>query len=177
MIFVIGTVGGEQIIDKGLAKTLMKPEQFKLYEDSLSILKQSQQRELTIFYLTTHSLTSGVKNFNAQVKKLNDRGDKIEGMVVLRGFPDDLKKFIEDIYSKDIPGIVKIHPKIFKSFNITRVPAFVLSYCPVGENFAFAQCETKFVAIGDITLSDFLFRVSETDKDYSKYYFDLIRPQ
>ncbi|PAF50650.1 TrbC family F-type conjugative pilus assembly protein [Helicobacter sp. 13S00477-4] len=167
----------EQILDPKIAKSLLTPRQFETYEDSLSLLKEGQQKKLTIFYLTTQSVFLGAKRFNASVSKLNQRGEEVEGKIVFRGFPKDMTTFIRNVYQEGTKGKIKIYPKIFSTLHVNRVPAYVLSYCPVGENFSFKECDNKFVATGDITLSDFFSIVSDYDKDYAKYYFTLIRPE
>ncbi|PAF46315.1 hypothetical protein BKH46_07980 [Helicobacter sp. 12S02634-8] len=167
----------QDIVDPKVAKSLLTPRQFEVYQESLELLKQSQEKSLTIFYLTTSELDLGAKRFNASIYKLKQKGERIEGKIILRGFPKDILGFLQAIYDKNTPGAIKIHPPIFRAFNVKRVPAYVLAYCPVGRNFAFSDCDNKFLASGDVTLSDFFSRVGDFDKSYKKYYFELIEPK
>lgn len=163
-------------IDPGIAKFLMGPNQFKMYENNLNLLKESKEKKLTIFYLTSTKVAKGSKSFDRAIQKLNDSGKEVQGFIVLRGFPDTktLMDFLVNSYDYGIKGTLKIHPLIFNTFKVTRVPAFALSYCPVDDNFTFRECENKFLAVGDITLTDFFRMVSLKDKKYEDYYFKLI---
>lgn len=164
------------MLDVDVAKKILTPKQLDFYKYNLDLLKQSKEKKLTIFYLTSNNLITGSKNFLASIQKLNDRDAIVEGKVILRGFPEDIFSFVQSNYQENVYGEIKVHPMIFRAFNIKKVPAFVLSYCPFGENFSFNECENKFVANGDITLVDFFSMISDYDKQYQKYYFTLIKP-
>lgn len=168
--------GADQFLDKNLAKSLLGPNQFKMYENKMSLLQDSKEKKLTIFYLTTVSSFKGAKSFNRLIEKLNQNGKEVQAFVVLRGFPKTKKMmdFLVNTYEGGVHGIIKVHPLIFDTFKVTRAPAFALSYCPTGDNFAFKECDNKFLAIGDITLTDFFKMVGDKDKEYESYYFELI---
>lgn len=166
----------DQFLDKNVAKALLGPNQFKMYENKMSLLQESKEKKLTIFYLTSASSAKGAKSFDRLIEKLNQKGKEVQGFVVLRGFPKTKKMmdFLMNAYEAGVAGTIKVHPLIFDTFKVTRAPAFALSYCPTGDNFAFRECENKYLAVGDITLTDFFKMVSDKDKKYESYYFELI---
>lgn len=163
-------------IEPNIAKNLLGHNQFKMYEDSLNLLKQNKEKKLTVFYLTSTSIAKGAKSFDRLIQKLNDSDKEVQGFIVLRGFTDTktMMDFLVNAYDSGVKGTLKIHPLIFDTFNVQRVPAFALSYCPSDDNFAFKECDNKFLTMGDITLTDFFRMVSSKDKKYESYYFKLI---
>ncbi|PAF53842.1 hypothetical protein BKH42_03680 [Helicobacter sp. 13S00482-2] len=168
-----------EFLNKDIARSLLPKNQLKLYENKLNLIQQSKEKKLTIFYLTSAPLAKGSKNFNKLIEKINKNGKEVIGLIILRGFPkkEKIMDFLMNTYEKGVGGTIKIHPLIFNTFKVTKVPAFALSYCPTNENFAFRDCENKFLAIGDITLTDFFKMVSDYDKNYESYYFTLIEPK
>ncbi|RDU55073.1 hypothetical protein CQA37_04500 [Helicobacter sp. MIT 99-10781] len=160
----------EEIVD-----TLLTKRQKEVYLEKRALLDQSKKKELTLFYMTSKSMgVEASKAFKASVKRLNDKGYATQGMIVLRGFPKDFRKYVSDLYEKDIGGELKIHPFLFRKFNLQRVPAYALAYCQSGENFSLKTCEFAYFIAGDITLSDVMRHISNKDKKYEPYYFALI---
>lgn len=156
-------------------KQFLTPKQQQILEEKEGLYRQSQIKKPTFLYLVSESMGAGsTKAFNQSIHRLQSKGYDVQGMVVLRGFPKDLKSYVISLYEKGIESMLKIHPFFFRNHKIERVPAYILALCHTPPNFSIRTCDTEFVIKGDIALSDFLRRVSNEDKKYLDYYYALI---
>lgn len=162
-----------------IREQLMTPKQLQVYKEKKELLAKSQKKVFTIFYLTSSSMgAKAASSFSNSLQKLIDKKVQVQGFVVLNGFPDNFKTYLQDAIkeAKNTDAIIKIHPLIFREFKLKRVPAYALGYCHEGENFAFKECEIKYLIKGDMALSDVFRRIGDIDKSYTDYYFKMIDP-
>ena len=78
-----------------------------------------------------------------------------------------------NLQSKGISNVdLTFHPWAYDYFKLDRVPAYALSYCK--KDFRFKTCEHKFLAKGEISLTNFFEIVSDENLEYKKYFQKLI---
>ncbi len=104
----------------------------------------------------------------ASIDRLADQAAKAGATLVLRGVIDDSLRKTMDAASEFIkrhPGVqFQIDPTLFRRFNVTQVPAFVLSVQPPDSASCGKACDpaNSFASVaGDVTLDyalDFLAR-------------------
>ena len=121
------------------------------------------------------------KSFVVYIKKLKKSKPNIIGRVLFRGLingtmdgiPFWLKKLEEEGLERTADVKYQFHPWAFKYFELERVPAYVLSTCK--QDFTFRTCNNKYLVKGDISLVNFFEFISEQNKQYKEYYFDLLK--
>lgn len=167
-------------VEENIKEKLLTPKQLQIYKEKKALLAKSQQKSLTIFYFVSASMGyEAISNFSHSLDKLKAQDVQVQGFAVLRGFPKDFKNYINNIVkqAKNTSAILKIHPFIFRHFNLKRVPAYAIAYCYKGENFSFKECDIHYLIHGDIALSDVFRRVGDVDSTYTQYYFKMIKPK
>lgn len=161
-----------------LMKPLLTEKQKEYMGKQFQKLEESERQVITFFYMTSTDLGDrGIKDFNASIKKLQ-KFFNVEGYVVIRGFSsnENFEKFAYDSYVKGNPYRLKIHPMIFREFNLTSVPAYAVSICNKGKYFSFKKCKNLYLAKGNGRLEDFLEKVSQRNMLFDKWYEELIKP-
>lgn len=137
----------------------------------------------TIFYMYSESMPFvSIKNLIPQISKFKKYNPNTQFFIVFNGFPKrdffhKLRKEYQDKY-KNIFSI-KVHPYIYKYFNLKMVPAYIFTRCDIGNKFRFKKCRSNeaILAKGDMSLVDFFNVLSDKDKRYLKYYNQMIKAE
>lgn len=167
-------IAQEPLIKSDIKQLLTKKQQAVL-EEKEELYRQSQIKITTLFYFASESMgADSIKVFNENITRIKNKGYDIQGMVILRGFPKDFRKYVFSIYDKNQEGVIKVHPLFFRQYKIKEVPAYILAQCYTPPNFSRKTCDSEYLIRGDIALSDFLRRISNEDKKYLNLYYALI---
>ncbi len=163
-------------------KSVLKYGQFN--EHNMSKVFQNQnntdiKREQTYMYMYSTSMPIvALQNLIPQMKKMKSVHPDSTFFVVLNGFPQaSFWKELRGIYKDDIKNLfsIKIHPKIYETYRLTHVPAWIKIDCP--REFQFKKCdvERSFLAKGDISFLDFFELLVKRDTSYMQTYQQLIK--
>lgn len=139
------------------------------------------EKGTAIFFLTSRSVPkSNLRNFIVGFEKIKKKNPDLSGYFVFNGFikhPGGMNKFLDDLDMPSSSVNGKILPFMFERLNVKKVPAFVISECPIVE-FKQADCDHKIIATGNMPFEKFLDIVNEKsdNKKYKKLYYDLINP-
>lgn len=137
----------------------------------------------TIFYMYSDSIPFvAIKNLIPQINKFKKHNPNTQFFIVFNGFPK--KEFMQRLrkeYKEEYKNtfLIKVHPYIYKYFNLKMVPAYIFSRCDLGGNFRFKKCKSNeaILAKGDMSLVDFFNVLSENNKKYLKYYNQMIEAE
>lgn len=135
----------------------------------------------TIFYMYSESMPFvTIKNLIPQINKFKKYNPDTQFFIVFNGFPK--KEFMQQLrkeYKDEYKNIfsIKIHPYIYKYFDLNAVPAYIFNRCNIKDDFRFKKCKNDeaILAKGDISLVDFFNILSDNDKKYLKYYNQMIK--
>lgn len=163
-------------------KSVLKYGQFN--EHNMSKVFQNQnntdiKREQTYMYMYSSSMPIvTLQNLIPQIKKMKEIQPNATFYVVLNGFPPaSFWKELKGIYKEDNKNLfsVKIHPKIYETYHLSYVPAWIKTDCP--KEFKFKQCDTErsFLVKGDISFFDFFELLVKQDTSYLQTYHQLIK--
>lgn len=153
--------------------------------DISNLIKENDNNSTknTIFYMYSDSVPFvAIENLIPQINKFKKHNPSTQFFIVFNGFPkkefmNRLRKKYKDEY-KNIFSI-KVHPYIYRYFDLKMVPAYIFNRCNLGDNFRFKKCKNDeaILAKGDMALVDFFNILSENDKKYLKYYNQMIEAE
>ena len=151
----------------------------EVFKNAKTVDSKDAPKEEAIFYFYSQSIPiNAIGNLLPQFKKYQQLRPKTKFYIVLNGFPtvdfwQDLRKLYKDEYSNLFK--VKIHPKIYEAFELKHVPAWVQASCP--EDFRFKQCDLSeaYLVKGNLSLNDFMEKLSGIDKTRADFYRKLIQ--
>lgn len=93
----------------------------------------------------------------------------------------DIKSYAKKLYfdeigePKPMKTSLKILPRLFKSYNITQAPAYIIGECPkLDTDFDLDECVFDAYSLGDVGLETFLKYTSMKHKKYDDLYFKMI---
>lgn len=160
-------------------ETALKYAQFNENNTSSVFKKQQKNTVESYFYFYSKDMPFvALQNLLPQMKKLKESDSKAKFYVVYNNFPPqtywkELKKLHKSEYNSLFT--IKIDPRLFITYDLKNVPAWVLAKCP--EDFKFKQCDidNSILAKGDISLVDFFELLSKHDKKYLTTYQNLIK--
>ncbi|TDR30294.1 type-F conjugative transfer system pilin assembly protein TrbC [Hydromonas duriensis] len=103
----------------------------------------------------------------ASLKRIATEVAKVHGTMVLRGFVGDSLKQTVDALNPltNLGAQVQIHPELFKAFNVTQVPTYVLvkpGSSLEGCGDLNSSCQNHLTGMGDASLRSVLERMSRT---------------
>ena len=164
-------------------KSVLKYGQFNEHNMSTVFQNSNQSSEITreqtyMYMYSTSMPIVAIQNLIPQMKKMKSVQPNATFYVVLNGFPPaSFWKELKGIYKDDIKNLfsVKIHPKIYETYRLTNVPAWIKIDCP--KAFKFKQCdeEHSILAKGDISFYDFYELLVKQDASYLQTYHQLIK--
>ena len=128
--------------------------------------------EPAIFYLFSTGMgEASIGSFMDESAAVAKRFPEVQFYGVIRGFPESsLRDFMKRFYNKKRSGFhLKVHPGIFRTAGVSRVPAYLFAECPFPGDFRFRSCRPEYVIRGDITLSEALRIVSDKEGKWSKF--------
>lgn len=172
-------------LDKASKKSFLKYGAKISNADISHLIKKDDDNvtKNTIFYMYSDSIPFvAIENLIPQINKFKKYNPNTQFFIVFNGFPKKefmqrLKKEYKDEYKNTFS--IKIHPYIYKYFDLKMVPAYIFSRCNLGDNFRFKKCKSSeaILAKGDMSLVDFFNILSENDKKYLKYYNQMIEAE
>lgn len=172
-----------QNLQMATRNSVLKYGQFDEHNMSKIFQKANDQadikREQTYMYMYSTSMPIvALQNLIPQMKKMKSVHPDSTFYVVLNGFPKaSFWKELRGIYKDDIKNLfsIKIHPKIYETYRLTHVPAWIKIDCP--REFQFKKCdvERSFLAKGDISFLDFFELLVKRDTSYMQTYQQLIK--
>lgn len=151
-------------------------KQKKSYDDYQK--NQNEFKSFTIFYFISEETSPElIKSFTYDIQKLKELEPTIDALLLTKGLVggsfDSMAKYVQSLQSKGISSVdITFHPWAYDYFKLDRVPAYALSYCK--KDFRFKTCQHKFLAKGEISLTNFFEIVSDENFDYKKYFQKLI---
>jgi len=159
--------------DKALEYMLnaLPPEKKAEMMKQVEQYRQNDKQIDTFFYFYSESMPfNAVDNYFAKFNRLKKKYPDIVGYTVINGFPNgSIYTFMNNFNREDFgKGALKIHPILFETYGLTRVPAFGLASCP--KEFDSKKCDFKYVLRGDVSFDFFLEKIAEENKSYKKYY-------
>jgi hypothetical protein len=138
--------------------------------------KDNNNTRNTIFYMYSETMPfATIEHLIPQIKKLKEIKPKLQFYIVFNGFPKNtFFKKLRKLYKVEDKNLfaVKVHPFIYKYYNLKMVPAYIFLRCGVDEQFKFKQCKNNsaYLARGDMSLIDLFEVLSDKNKKYSKIY-------
>lgn len=172
-------------LDKASKKSFLKYGSKITNSDISDIVKKDDNNATknTIFYLYSESMPFvTIKNLIPQISKFKKYNPNTQFFIVFNGFPK--KQFFQKLrkeYKAKYRNIltVKVHPFIYKYYNMKMVPAYIFVRCGLGDNFRFKKCrrDKAILAKGDMSLVDFFNVLSDKKKKYLKYYNEMIKAE
>ncbi|MFX4240172.1 TrbC family F-type conjugative pilus assembly protein [Aliarcobacter butzleri] len=165
------------LLDKeGSLQTYLENQTNKQYDIEEN---QKQFKSFKIFYFITEDTSKDlIKNFSYEIQKIKELDENIEALVLTNGLIggsfDKMAEFVKGLQDFGIKKInIGFNPWAYEYFKLDRVPAYALSYCDKN-NYRFKTCKHKFLAKGEISLTQFFEIVSDEENGYKKYYQKLI---
>jgi hypothetical protein len=150
---------------------------YKEYTDNHNM--EDDKKGFTIFmFISETTPVEQIKQFSISIEKLKKLNSGIKGLVMTRGLVggtfDSMARYVRGFKQSGVEKLeVTFHPWAFKYFKLDRVPAYALSYCDAN-NFRFKNCDHKYLIKGEMNLRSFFEYIMEDDKEYSKYFYELI---
>jgi len=149
--------------------------------EARKIVKREMVSEY-IIYLTSESVPDSAHiDILHSVGILQANGVRIKTKQYLIGIPKDFKKFMFDkrdylmtLTDKEKRYVgdnfaVKIDPRMFENFKVTKVPAIIYGVCK-GLNPVKEHCHFKYMIRGDASLATFFEKISDEDPRYKRYF-------
>lgn len=164
------------LLDKeGNLKAYLEKESNKQYD-----IEENQKnfKSFRIFYFITEDTSKDlIKNFSYEIEKIKEIDENIEALVLTNGLIggsfDKMATFVKKLQDFGVKKInVGFNPWAYEYFKLDKVPAYALSYCE--KDYRFKNCKHKFLAKGEISLTQFFEIVSDEENGYKKYYQKLI---
>lgn len=164
------------LLDKeGNLKAYLEKESNKQYD-----IEENQKnfKSFRIFYFITEDTSKDlIKNFSYEIEKIKEIDENIEALVLANGLIggsfDKMATFVKKLQDFGVKKInVGFNPWAYEYFKLDKVPAYALSYCE--KDYRFKNCKHKFLAKGEISLTQFFEIVSDEENGYKKYYQKLI---
>lgn len=124
----------------------------------------------TIMYLFSMSVgKESLEQFMGQSAKVMQKFHNIKFYAIMQNIPKiDFVKYLNSMYKPEYSNFdMKMQPYVFKDLNITKVPAFLFSQCPI--HFKWRACKNLYIVRGDITLDKALEVVSDKNATFKKY--------
>lgn len=164
-------------------KSALKYGQFNEHNMTEIFQKTGNQNDIKrehaymYMYSTSMPLVT-LQNLIPQIKKMKSLEPNTTFYLVLNGFPKaSFWKELKTLYKEENKNLfsVKIHPKIYETYRLTNVPAWIKVDCP--KDFKFKDCDTEhsFLAKGDISFYDFYELLVKQDSSYLQTYHKLIK--
>lgn len=139
---------------------------------------QKNFKSFKIFYFITEDTSKDlIRNFSYEIQKIKEIDENIEALVLTNGLIggsfDKMASFVKGLQDFGVKKInVGFNPWAYEYFKLDKVPAYALSYCE--KDYRFKNCKHKFLAKGEISLTQFFEIVSDEENGYKKYYQKLI---
>jgi len=125
---------------------------------------------LTIMYLYSMSVgKESLEQFMDQSANIMNKFKNIKFYAIMQNIPKiDFVKYLNSMYKPKYSNFdMKMQPYVFKDLNITKVPDFLFSECPL--QFKWKMCKNLYIVRGDITLDKALSVVSDKNATFKKY--------
>lgn len=154
----------------------VNPTAYKYVSNFVDKNKNSSLYQLFIFYFTSESMPKiALERFYSSLKYLEKKFPKqLTGYAIYRGFPKDFKTFYKRYNSQKIGGgVFKIHPIMYKYYDLKSVPAYAYAECQKSV-FKFKSCKNHMLIRGDLSLKGALDIFSQENITLKPYYHYLI---
>jgi len=144
-------------------------------------LTESNKPKLFLLYFFSESVPKrSTLNVLLGVDILKQNGFNISSKQYMVGYPEDYKSYmfswrdmIEEYPIKYRKGVtssfaMKLDPRFFKTYGITRVPVLALALCQniVPEP---QSCKVEYLMHGDVPLKTFFDKIAQDNKDYKEF--------
>ena len=143
-----------------------------VFEQQRTVVSGEKKPYLLYFFSQSvpyHSFAT----FLAGVDKLNRSGIDVSTVQYLRGLDGDFKEFMfnlndmkemHTVFSRQVQ--IKMHPKRFIEFDITKVPAVAYAECGAS---VYDDCEIKYLVRGDMKVAKLLDVLAGNDDEFDEW--------
>lgn len=183
LLFSSSVFAAEQKTSADLLKMLDSPiyinqigqESIDSFKNKYKKVVDDNKKRPYLFYFTSTSVpTKSFQDFLISTYKISKKVPELRVVQYFRGignFYDYARKAIDFSSQSDINLNmakmlkIKIHPKRFKEFNITKVPALIYAEC-FNNYYSDSNCDIKYIVRGDIDTASALDLFSHDDKQF-----------
>lgn len=186
VFFSLSAAAAEQETNAGLLKMLDSPiyinqigqENINDFKNEYKKIVDDNKKRPYLFYFTSTSVPiKSFQDFLISTYKVSNKVPELRVVQYFRGIGDFYNYAREaiDFSSQSDVNLnmakmlrIKIHPKRFKEFNITKVPALVYAEC-FNNYYSDSDCDVKYIIRGDVDTVSALEFFSHDDKKFKTW--------